>query len=103
MRLPLEDLVEQIAAGALHIQIGKTFQLDEIVEAHRCMEENKASGKIVADITTEARTLRPFPEVFSPSHDSRRQVGTPVTGYSLLPSALSMRRSGISHISATKT
>jgi hypothetical protein len=32
----------------LHIQIGKTFQLDEIVEAHRCcMEECKAGGKIV--------------------------------------------------------
>ena len=47
MRTPLEELVEQIAAGTLHIQIGKVFQLDEIVEAHRCMEENKAGGKIV--------------------------------------------------------
>jgi Zinc-binding dehydrogenase len=27
--------------------IGRTFHLDEIVEAHRCMEENKAGGKIV--------------------------------------------------------
>jgi NADPH:quinone reductase-like Zn-dependent oxidoreductase len=47
MRMPLEDLVEQIAAGTLHIQIGRVFHLDEIVEAHRCMEENKAGGKIV--------------------------------------------------------
>jgi NADPH:quinone reductase-like Zn-dependent oxidoreductase len=47
MRMPLEDLVEQIAAGALHVQIGKVFHLDEIAEAHRCMEENKAGGKIV--------------------------------------------------------
>jgi NADPH:quinone reductase-like Zn-dependent oxidoreductase len=47
MRTPLDELVEQIAAGALHVQIGKTFRLDEIVEAHRCMEENKAGGKIV--------------------------------------------------------
>jgi NADPH:quinone reductase-like Zn-dependent oxidoreductase len=47
MRMPLEDLVEQIAAGTLHVQIGKVFHLDEIVEAHRCMEENKAGGKIV--------------------------------------------------------
>src|ERR1700686_2934795 len=47
MRTPLEDLVEKIAAGALHVQAGSTFQLDEIVEAHRCMEENKAGGKIV--------------------------------------------------------
>jgi NADPH:quinone reductase-like Zn-dependent oxidoreductase len=47
MRMPLEDLIEQIAAGTLRVQIGKTFHLDEIVEAHRCMEENKAGGKIV--------------------------------------------------------
>src|SRR6516165_11048298 len=47
MRMPLEDLVEQIAAGTLRVQVGKPFQLDEIVEAHRCMEENKAGGKIV--------------------------------------------------------
>ena len=47
MRMPLQDLVEQVAKGTLHVQIGKTFGLDEIVEAHRCMEENKAGGKIV--------------------------------------------------------
>jgi NADPH:quinone reductase-like Zn-dependent oxidoreductase len=47
MRTPLEDLVEKIAAGTLHVQVGKTFNLDEIAEAHRCMEENKAGGKIV--------------------------------------------------------
>ena len=33
--------------STLHVQIGRTFRLDEIVEAHRCMEENKAGGKIV--------------------------------------------------------
>jgi NADPH:quinone reductase-like Zn-dependent oxidoreductase len=47
MRMPLDELVEQIAAGRLRIQIGKVFKLDDIVEAHRCMEENKAGGKIV--------------------------------------------------------
>jgi NADPH:quinone reductase-like Zn-dependent oxidoreductase len=47
MRTPLQDLVEKIATGTLHVQVGRTFQLDEIVEAHRCMEENKAGGKIV--------------------------------------------------------
>jgi len=48
MRTPLEELIEQIAAGTLHVNVGKVFQLDEIAEAHRCMEENKAGGKIVA-------------------------------------------------------
>jgi NADPH:quinone reductase-like Zn-dependent oxidoreductase len=47
MRTPLEELIEQIAAGTLHVNVGKVFQLDEIAEAHRCMEENKAGGKIV--------------------------------------------------------
>lgn len=47
MQTPLDELARQIAAGTLHIQIGRTFHLDEIVEAHRLMEENKAGGKIV--------------------------------------------------------
>ena len=47
MRTPLDDLAKQISTGTLRVQIGKTFRLDEIVEAHRCMEENKAGGKIV--------------------------------------------------------
>lgn len=47
MLTPLDELVEQIAAGTLRVQVGKTFHLDEIVEAHRCMEENQAGGKIV--------------------------------------------------------
>lgn len=47
MLTPLADLVKQIAAGTVHVQIGKIFHIDQIVEAHRCMEENKAGGKIV--------------------------------------------------------
>jgi NADPH:quinone reductase-like Zn-dependent oxidoreductase len=47
MRTPLQELVEQVESGTLHVQIGKTFQLDQIVEAHRSMEENRAGGKIV--------------------------------------------------------
>jgi len=47
MLTPLDELVEQVAAGTLRVQVGKVFKLDDIVEAHRCMEENKAGGKIV--------------------------------------------------------
>jgi NADPH:quinone reductase-like Zn-dependent oxidoreductase len=47
MRTPLNDLVQQVVDGTLRIQIGRTFHLDEIVEAHRMMEENTAGGKIV--------------------------------------------------------
>ena len=47
MRTPLDELVEQVAADKVHVQVGRVFKLDEIVEAHRCMEENRAGGKIV--------------------------------------------------------
>jgi NADPH:quinone reductase-like Zn-dependent oxidoreductase len=47
MLTPLDKLAHEVAAGRLHVEVGKTFRLDEIVEAHRCMEDNKAGGKIV--------------------------------------------------------
>ena len=47
MLTPLDKLAGQIASGTLHVQIGRVFRLDEIAEAHRCMEDNKAGGKIV--------------------------------------------------------
>jgi NADPH:quinone reductase-like Zn-dependent oxidoreductase len=47
MQTPLEELARQIAAGTLQIQIGHVFRMEEIVEAHRMMEENKAGGKLV--------------------------------------------------------
>ena len=47
MRTPLEGLIKQIAAGTLHVNVGRVFHLDEIVEAHRIMESNTAGGKIV--------------------------------------------------------
>ena len=47
MATPLTELAAQVAAGSLHVQVGRVFHLDEIVEAHRCMEENRAGGKIV--------------------------------------------------------
>jgi NADPH:quinone reductase-like Zn-dependent oxidoreductase len=47
IKTPFEALVDQIEAGTLPIHIGRTFQLDDIVEAHRCMEDNRAGGKIV--------------------------------------------------------
>ena len=44
---PLEEMIQQIKAGTLKVSVGKTFRLDEIVEAHRTMEESRAGGKIV--------------------------------------------------------
>jgi len=47
MQTPLQDLVRQIEAGALRVQVGRVFHLTEITEAHRCMDANAAGGKIV--------------------------------------------------------
>ncbi len=47
MQTPLQSLVDQVASGDLRVTVGRTFQLDDIVEAHCCMETNAAGGKIV--------------------------------------------------------
>ena len=47
VRTPLQEIVDDLSAGRLKVRVGQTFSLDEIVEAHRCMEENRAGGKIV--------------------------------------------------------
>jgi len=47
MRTPLNELAAQIKAGTLRVQVGRVFPIDQIVEAHSLMEENKAGGKIV--------------------------------------------------------
>ena len=47
METPLQKLIDQIASGALHVQIGTACPFEEIVAAHKIMDENKAGGKIV--------------------------------------------------------
>ena len=47
MEMPLDHLVRQIEQGKMAVPIGKTFHLDDIVEASRIQEGNKAGGKIV--------------------------------------------------------
>lgn len=44
---PLQEMVERIEEGELHLQIGRTFGLEDIVETHRVMDGNTAGGKIV--------------------------------------------------------
>jgi NADPH:quinone reductase-like Zn-dependent oxidoreductase len=43
---PFGEIVDGIKAGA-KVPIGRVFKLDEIVEAHRAMDGNRAGGKIV--------------------------------------------------------
>jgi NADPH:quinone reductase-like Zn-dependent oxidoreductase len=47
MAMPLQQLIDQVESGALPVQIGKVFRIEDIVKAHRLMESNHAGGKIV--------------------------------------------------------
>ena len=44
---PLQAVVNEVEGQRMTPRIGRVFQLDDIVEAHRCMEDNTAGGKIV--------------------------------------------------------
>lgn len=50
MRTPLTELLAKYEEGRLPIRTGPVFGLDDIVEAHRTMEENRAGGKIVVRV-----------------------------------------------------
>lgn len=43
----LQEFVNGVTGGKNKIKIDRTFTIDEIVEAHRYMESNQASGKLV--------------------------------------------------------
>lgn len=47
MVTPLQHLIDRVSAGALAIPPGRVFHIDDIVEAHRMMETDRAGGKIV--------------------------------------------------------
>ncbi len=43
----LQAFIDEVENGAIRLTIDKTFQLNEVSEAHEYMENNKAQGKIV--------------------------------------------------------
>jgi NADPH:quinone reductase-like Zn-dependent oxidoreductase len=45
--VPLAQIAAQAAAGRLDVKPVRVFGFDEIQEAHRVMEANKAGGKMV--------------------------------------------------------
>ncbi len=44
---PLQDFIDEVERGRAKAPIGKVFNIDDIAEAHKTMEQNKAGGKIV--------------------------------------------------------
>lgn len=56
METPLDSIIEQLGTETLKRLVGKTFYgLNKIVEAHRCMDEDTAGGKIVVLLNEENR------------------------------------------------
>jgi NADPH:quinone reductase-like Zn-dependent oxidoreductase len=47
IEMPFQQLVDEVASNRIAVKIGKVFTLDQIIEAHACMEANAADGKIV--------------------------------------------------------
>lgn len=43
----LQSFITAVESGAIHLNIGRVFRLEEIVEAHQLMDSNTAGGKIV--------------------------------------------------------
>ena len=54
METPLQSIVDDVARGKFHVPIGQVFHIDDIVQAHRVMEGNRAGGKLV--MLTDQRT-----------------------------------------------
>jgi NADPH:quinone reductase-like Zn-dependent oxidoreductase len=47
---PLQQIVDAVAAGRYQVNIDRVFPLTEIAAAHRYMEENRATGKLVVRV-----------------------------------------------------
>ena len=47
----LQKILDAASDGRYHVNLNRVFRLDEIVEAHRYMESNQATGKIVVKVS----------------------------------------------------
>ena len=56
MTMPMQELIDRVAADTLPVAVGRSFALKDTVEARRTMEENPARGKVVG--LTSVDTLR---------------------------------------------
>jgi NADPH2:quinone reductase len=48
--IPFQDIVDRVASGAYRAKPAKMFRFEDIQAAHRLMESNEASGKIVVRV-----------------------------------------------------
>ena len=62
MQTPLQEFVREIEAGRSQVKLGRVFRLEDIVEAHRAMEDNTAG----APATSVSIGRRPSPRHVPP-------------------------------------
>ena len=46
----LQQILDAVAAGRYRVNLDRAFPFGEIVVAHRYMEDNRASGKVVVTV-----------------------------------------------------
>lgn len=46
----LQEFIDEVEKGTIKLNIDRTFNLDQVAEAHQYMEDNKAKGKIVVKV-----------------------------------------------------
>lgn len=46
----LQEFINEVEKGNIHLNIDTVFNLDQVAEAHQYMEDNKAKGKLVVEI-----------------------------------------------------
>ncbi|MEP3388537.1 MAG: zinc-binding alcohol dehydrogenase family protein [Reichenbachiella sp.] len=46
----LQEFINEIEKGNIHLNIDTVFSLDQVAQAHQYMEDNKAKGKLVVEI-----------------------------------------------------
>ncbi len=47
----LQEFIDEVANGHIALNIDRVFQLEEVAEAHQYMEDNRAKGKLVVDLS----------------------------------------------------
>jgi NADPH:quinone reductase-like Zn-dependent oxidoreductase len=48
--VPFQEIVDRLAEGKYQAKPGRVFRFEEIPEAHRVMESNRADGKLVVGL-----------------------------------------------------
>ena len=46
----MQGIVEGVEQGRYRVNLDKAYSFDQIVEAHRYMEESRATGKLVVTV-----------------------------------------------------